>query len=151
MSRTNTIEELKKDVITNLIKVFKNRQYYLNYNIKGYVIDIYFPDYHLGVHGINILDPNNNNTQVALMNKNLRKGLSFRFIEYNVLKSNFNIFNLISDILSYMDTFERLSSSYIISSGRIENILKSNHAILNELINIKQEFQVSRLNIENLL
>lgn len=151
MSRTNTISELKNDVVINLLKVFKNREHYLNYDIKGYKVDIYFPSYNLAVHGINIMDPNNNNTQVALMNKTLRKGLSFRFIEFNVLKPNFDIFELIGSILSYMDTYERLSSTYIMSSGRIENILQTNNAILNEIIGIKQEFQVSRLNIENIL
>lgn len=146
MSRTENILELKKKTILNIVKVFKNRQYRLNYFINGYVIDLFFPEYNLAIHGINILDQYNNKTQVSIMNKNLRRGLSFRFIDFDVSDSAFNIFDLLGNIVTYMDAYERLSSIHMLATNKIENILKTNLSIMNEVQNIKHEIGALSLN-----
>lgn len=139
MSRTIPISERKTKVISNLLSAFANRTCLLDHMIRGFKVDLFFVDYNLAVHGIDYTSKTHRLSQIVYMEKIIPRGLSCRFITYDVTNPNFDIFSLINRILIYMERIERLSSSYVLSSGRIESLFKTNKHILEKLEKLENQ------------
>jgi hypothetical protein len=103
----------KQETLTSIITVFRNKNYKLEYNVNGYILDLYFIDYLLAIE----CDKNYDNTkhnyiihneEYLKKEANIKQILDCSFIRYNPVSEDFNIFELIGSINIFMNRSEIL-------------------------------------------
>ncbi|AAC97757.1 ORF MSV204 ALI motif gene family protein [Melanoplus sanguinipes entomopoxvirus] len=82
----------KDNILTNIIKCFKNDKYKIEYHIGEYYIDLYFPVYKIAVEYKN--NNYNKNRQIEIENQ-----LNCKFVIFDEKSNIFDIINVIHDLM----------------------------------------------------
>lgn len=94
-----------QEVIYCIIKVFRNKNYKLQYKVKEYILELYFVDYKL------VIEYNYNNEskeKYLKREKEIQTNLNCTFMRYNPNLKDFDIFKLIGTINIFMNRFDKL-------------------------------------------
>jgi very-short-patch-repair endonuclease len=91
---------IKEDYyITQLSIVFNHEKYIKQYYCKGYKIDLYFPEYKIGIECDENNHKNYNKIKEKIREDIITKELNCKIIRFNPDEKDFNIFEIINKIL----------------------------------------------------
>ena len=96
----NIIFDCKESYYLKIISSsFKSLKQNFQHNVDGYRIDLYFPDYNLAIEVDEFNHIDRNKVDDMIREKHITQKLGCKFIRFNPDEKNFNIGDIISNIL----------------------------------------------------
>ena len=96
----NIIFDCKESYYLKIISLsFKSFKQNFQYDVDGYRIDLYFPDYNLAIEVDEFNHIDRNKVDDMIREKHITQKLGCKFIRFNPDEKNFNIGDIISNIL----------------------------------------------------
>lgn len=88
----------EQETIASLLKVFSKEKYSLQYNVDGYRIDLYFPEYNLAIECDESGHKQYDQDKEKERERYIKKKIKCHFIRYNPNEECFDILDVVSQI-----------------------------------------------------
>ena len=92
----------EQETIASILKVFSKESYRLQYNVGGYLIDLYFPEYNLAVECDENGHKNYNQDKEKEREIYIKDKIKCHFVRYNPNKEDFDILDVVSQIYDFI-------------------------------------------------